>query len=97
MTEETRATTMVVKASMELGAERSDVELPATLDGLLLSDKLVELKRLCMGRLGEYLLRHNAAAGDDPLLQDPVEASDEDDDNDDSEPNSNPPCPKKRK
>lgn len=83
-----------VKAALELGGERSEVEVG---DGQLLSEKLVQLKRLCMERLALYLLRDNPTAG-----QDPLDASDnEDDENSDSladdDTNSNPPLPKKRK
>ncbi|KAI5076917.1 hypothetical protein GOP47_0008982, partial [Adiantum capillus-veneris] len=84
------AAVMAVSASMELGAENSVLSAPH--DGSLLSEKLVELKRLCMDRLADYLLRHHAtadvAASDDPLMQDDLEAVSEEEENTDT--NSNP-------
>lgn len=92
-----------VKAALELGGERREVEAAPSSDARLLSEKLMELKGLCMERLALFLLRDSASAGEDAILQDPLEASeDEEDDNaeelaDDDNNSSNPPRPKKRK
>ncbi|KAH7365947.1 hypothetical protein KP509_18G055500 [Ceratopteris richardii] len=72
----------MVMATIELGEERSVLSAPS---GPLLSERLVELKRLCMARFADYFLQDNAAADaaalDDPLLEDNLEeASEEEED-----------------
>jgi hypothetical protein len=62
----------LLKARISLGPDRSNLVVPN--DSRPLSEKLLELKRLCMDCIGTHLVAHNAlaaAAGDgDSVLDD---------------------------